>query len=1436
MKKVAKKWLAGLLTVMVMGLAPGVALAVDNVSVEGANLLAITAMDNPGAPTLDSTNFRFFANGTPIVIQQNNTIVSAYTDDGNGAPGTLVSGDTDLTSYIIYGGWETDDYTGDTSLAVLSGTLTNTVYGGNREGNITGNTSINIKGGALSSVYGGSAIGAISGSTEITASGGSIAAGSSVYGGGNQVTATTGSTSITLTNVTFLGDWVTTYNWVYGGGYAGAVSGSTSIEVDNCNINMICGGGNQATATVEATDIHIKSGEFNWVYGAGYNGPITENTSITISDGTFNGYVYGGGSTVTAVVGGDTSILIEDGNFANIYGGGNNSDVTGSTAIVFKSGTVAYIFGGGSTATSNVDGDTSILIEGGNMFYIYGGGEEGNVTGNTAIVFESGSADGIYGGGQGSIDGGQVGTIGGDTYVTINGGTLTDAVYGGGAGADATVSGNTNLTINSGTVPDVYGGGNFGMVDRTATVYISSSATITGQVSYAGRQPSATVGSGEIVRTISTKADLFSFAAMVNAGNNFAGETITLSADINLENEVWTPIGKDATHYFSGTFLGRGYTISGLNVTGDFSHAGLFGQLAGAVVRDLTVEGTVAPTIAPLYAEYFIGGLAGQLSPVNSATVEVYSSILNCTSAVTIAPTGASTMKYMGGLVGQNIYGTIDGASASGNVSIGDVNSATYIGGLVGRNEWNSTIKNSSASGKVSTGGRSQSNVPLFVGGLLGHNFGVVETCYANGDVEVGAGAYAGGLIGGLNRSPSESITTTVTDCFATGDVSATGSSMFIGANIGGLVGGNDSTSIWRCYATGNIQGDIYTTAGGFIGISNGPVADCYATGDITLTDGKGSPSGGFAGVIGSGSVSRSYATGKTDGGVGTQQGGFVGAGSTFIDCYYDSDASGQTHGVGSEDNPGVTGIPMTELMTKSTFTDVSWNFTSVWGMYTAEDGETGYGTPYLKTITNHIMVTPGGGSKAYDGLEVTGAPTWSADANYDVSHPLSGVLAYDPATVQNAGDYAIVAGSLDLENQNYQISFRNDVLYTIEKIDPVYTVPTGLKTSLGDTLADVSLPDGWTWKDAGTTSVGSVGNNTFSAVFTPADVLNYNIIEKSLVISVSRPGGGSGGGGSSTPTTPTTPSKPETGDNDLTTPPGKPPVVDNNGNATLPGGGTVEIPDGSKIEVPAGTTIDKKGNVAIPEGKEAEVTLPSGTEITLPGGSLIGGTGGIAIGAGGATVNHGGIELNIREGTEITLNEDAPLGYYVSAENPFIDVKSGDWFYGDVMFAYTHGLFSGTGATTFSPNDTMTRGMLVTVLARMDGADLSGYTGSRFDDVEMGQYYTAPIEWAAENLIVSGVGEGNFAPGAPITREQFVTILYRYAKFMGIDVSKTTDLANFTDSSDVSEWAQESMRWACGAGIVSGKPGDMLDPQGNATRAEAATILRRFVKMVTVG
>ena len=350
--------------------------------------------------------------------------------------------------------------------------------------------------------------------------------------------------------------------------------------------------------------------------------------------------------------------------------------------------------------------------------------------------------------------------------------------------------------------------------------------------------------------------------------------------------------------------------------------------------------------------------------------------------------------------------------------------------------------------------------------------------------------------------------------------------------------------------------------------------------------------------------------------------------------------------------------------------------------------------------------------------------------------------------------------------------------------------------------------------------------------------------------------GGGSGGGGGGTPSTP---AAPETGDNKLTTPSGQKPVVDKDGNTTLPGGGTIETPGGSEIKAPAGTTIDKDGNITVPSGKEAEATLPGGADIMLPGGSTISGngditTGGdaqlnlpgdtgitlpvgstianngrITVGTGGATVNRGGIELHIGEGLEIILDEDVPLGYLISAQNPFIDVHSGDWFYDDLMFVYTHGLMTGTADAAFSPGGTMTRGMFATVLSRLDGADLSNYSESSFGDVESQQWYAPPIEWAAENGIVIGTGGGNFSPDAPVTREQMLVILYNYMQFKGITIPAGTAVP-FADEDSVSSWALEAVQAMQAMGIVTGRPGNIFDPQGIATRAEVAAVFARFL------
>ena len=143
-----------------------------------------------------------------------------------------------------------------------------------------------------------------------------------------------------------------------------------------------------------------------------------------------------------------------------------------------------------------------------------------------------------------------------------------------------------------------------------------------------------------------------------------------------------------------------------------------------------------------------------------------------------------------------------------------------------------------------------------------------------------------------------------------------------------------------------------------------------------------------------------------------------------------------------------------------------------------------------------------------------------------------------------------------------------------------------------------------------------------------------------------------------------------------------------------------------------------------------------------------------------------------------------------------------------------------------------MTRAMLVTVLWRYAGRPEAGK--NPFADVPAGQWYTEAVTWAAENGVVSGVGNGRFAPNGNITREQMASILFRYAKLTGLDTSKRGELAGFPDEGQVSSWAREALSWAVGEGIISGTAEGgrtILKPQGNATRAQVASILMRFIR-----
>jgi hypothetical protein len=354
--------------------------------------------------------------------------------------------------------------------------------------------------------------------------------------------------------------------------------------------------------------------------------------------------------------------------------------------------------------------------------------------------------------------------------------------------------------------------------------------------------------------------------------------------------------------------------------------------------------------------------------------------------------------------------------------------------------------------------------------------------------------------------------------------------------------------------------------------------------------------------------------------------------------------------------------------------------------------------------------------------------------------------------------------------------------------------------------------------------------------------------------------------------------------------------IIDKEGNISVPAGKDAEIslPEGkAEVTVPGGTTITASGTVTVGRGT-ANISLPGGARISVPTGSTISAGGTVRVGNSGATVfiaigsvgsrnsepvtqnadgsagipdapapladataplaaapapgSVSGLRLTLAANTVIILDEETPLGYSVEFSNPYSDVRTSDWFYGDVAFASSHGLMSGTSAEppTFSPNIPMTRAMLVTVLYRLAGSPETDGMYAGFADVKQGSWYEAAVGWAASSGIAGGTGNGNFAPEADITREQAAAIFLNYAKYVGATPGKEPALPDFADMDKVSAWALDGLRYCADAGIIAGKPAastvigserqlspegsNLFDPKGESTRAEAAAMLHRFI------
>lgn len=210
------------------------------------------------------------------------------------------------------------------------------------------------------------------------------------------------------------------------------------------------------------------------------------------------------------------------------------------------------------------------------------------------------------------------------------------------------------------------------------------------------------------------------------------------------------------------------------------------------------------------------------------------------------------------------------------------------------------------------------------------------------------------------------------------------------------------------------------------------------------------------------------------------------------------------------------------------------------------------------------------------------------------------------------------------------------------------------------------------------------------------------------------------------------------------------------------------------------------------------------------------------------------GDSVSVRDNKDGTYSFTQPRGKvtiivtFKTIELPFIDVHPGDWFYDPVCYVYEHGLMTGTSATMFEPNTHLTRAMLVAVLHRLEGSPQA--SGSDFTDVADGDWYAQAVNWAASVGVVNGFDDGTFQPNTAITREQMAAILMNYAQYKGQDVSARATLDTYNDATAISSWANDVMSWAVAEGLLTGVTNDQLQPQGNATRAQVAAILERFL------
>ena len=737
-----------------------------------------------------------------------------------------------------------------------------------------------------------------------------------------------------------------------------------------------------------------------------------------------------------------------------------------------------------------------------------------------------------------------------------------------------------------------------------------------------------------------------------------------------------------------------------------------------------------------------------------------------------------------GGLFGYVKSGTVQNVNVSGKITV-ESNNYVYVGGVVGRAE-NTTVENCSFSGAVT--GTGTGNGGLRVGGVVGYAYGstTVKNCSNSGVVtaESASSNIAGGVVGGTSGT-----SITVEGCRNTGAVSNTSDIGSTGTDIytGGVVGNAENAYVNNCYNTGAVKSTHNSSSsfsanntGGVVGsmYDTTTVSNCYNTGSVTGT-GTGSAQQNTGGAVGWMPTS----------------------GTTVSDCYFlqdeDENINSSLNAIGSGSGTNVEGKNSEAfaggevaclLQGEQEGTDTD----PIWVQVKGTDG-TYYPALYALLSEDEQVCTV---------YEVT----FQAGENESVKKyaVAGGNVAEIPIAPEGyawcTGNEEFTASTVVTEDLTVTAKTRAAAPTAAPELDSRTTSSIKLKevAANGNNAAaqyGISTDNGWTWQDnpeftgltSGTeyTFALRYGGTDDYAPSLPSDTVKISTDEQPSVVE---------------PVDPVDPVVPVTPPAVVT--PTYPPVIEDTEHGTVSvtpanprQGSTVTVTPKPETgyEVAGVTVTDRSGNpVKVTDNGDGTYSF------TQPAGKVT-----ISV----AYVCDG-------------LTDNCP-SYHLA------DVDTSAWYHLAVDFVVENGLMSGYGNGSFGPNDTLTRAELAQILYNKE--DRPSVSGSVFTDVADGAWYANAVNWANRNGIVTGYGSGKFGPGDPVTREQMATILYRYLAAKGYDITARADLSGYTDAGQISAYATEAMSWANAVGLLTGETPTTLVPQGNATRAQVATILMRF-------